>query len=75
MKKVENNIICNCCGKKITIQNEIPSEEFLHINKAWGYFSKKDGKRQEMDICETCFDAWAKQFQVPVQTTEMTEFV
>jgi len=75
MKTMENNIICNCCGKEIIFRNEIPTEEFLHIHKTWGYFSGKDGKRQEMDICESCMDQWISQFKIPVKTTEVTELI
>ena len=75
MKTLENNIICNCCGKEIQIHNDIPTEEYLHIYKVWGYFSEKDGLGQEMDICESCIDSWISQFRVPVKTTEVTEFI
>lgn len=50
-------------------------EEFLHVEKEWGYFSGKDGEIQEFDICEACYDQWVKSFQIPVRTIEITELV
>ena len=54
---------------------EIPVEEFFHAEKVWGYFSNKDGEKQEFDVCEECYDKWTDSFQIPVQKQEMTEFV
>jgi ribosomal-protein-alanine N-acetyltransferase len=68
-------IICNCCGKAISVKDEIPGEDFLHIKKQWGYFSNKDGQFQEMYVCESCFGKWTDQFEVPITTLEITEFV
>lgn len=75
MKTEDKKIICNCCGKVIGEKAGIPREEFLHVEKEWGYFSGKDGEIQEFDICETCYDKWVKNFQIPVRTIEVTEFV
>lgn len=75
MKTEENKVICNCCKKVIREKDGIPREEFLHVEKEWGYFSGKDGERQEFDICEACYDKWVKGFQIPVQTIEVTELV
>ena len=63
MKTKDRKIICNCW------------EEFLHVEKEWGYFSGKDGEIQEFDICEACYDQWVKSFQIPVRTIEITELV
>lgn len=73
--RTKNTIICNCCGKEIIIKNEIPTEEFLHIHKIWGYFSSKDGREQEMDICEACMDEWISRFKIPVKSAEITEMI
>lgn len=72
---MENTIICNCCGKEIAVKNEVPQEDFLHIKKQWGYFSKKDGSLQEMYACEDCFENWTKQFRIPINNTETTEYM
>lgn len=51
-------IFCDCCGKEI----EKNKEDYLEIEKVWGYFSEKDGDRHQLDICEHCYDAWVKGF-------------
>ena len=32
-------IVCDCCGKEIKKEKE----DYLEIEKTWGYFSEKDG--------------------------------
>lgn len=75
MKTERQEIICNCCKKIIQEKDRTIDTEFLHVEKEWGYFSGKDGERQEFDICEACYDKWIKGFQIPVKTIEVTELV
>lgn len=67
-------VICNKCGKRITVTKGVPDGEWLHIEKNWGYFSRKDGVRHTFDICEECYDKWAADFAEPVATEENVEF-
>ena len=48
-------LFCNCCGKEILMKenSQIALEDYVVIEKSWGYFSKKDGIRQKMIICES----------------------
>lgn len=75
MKTENGTTICNCCKKIVQEEGKISKSEFLHVEKQWGYFSKKDGEKQEFDLCEECYDRWTSSFQIPVQKQEMTEFV
>ncbi|MEG1945734.1 MAG: hypothetical protein RR139_01445 [Lachnospiraceae bacterium] len=75
MKNANQDIICNCCKKIIPLTEDMRREEYLHIHKEWGYFSKKDGEIQEFDICEACYDTWTASFQIPVTKKEVTELV
>ncbi len=50
-KKVQK-VLCNCCGKEIAIQQ--------------GYFSEKDGRQDNFDLCENCYDNMVKHFVIPV---------
>ena len=72
---MEKQIICNCCGKEIYSGTGIEFVEYLHVEKVWGYFSNRDGVRQEMNICEDCYEEWTSHFQIPVHTSHITEFV
>lgn len=72
---MNNNIICNACGKKIIFENEIPREDFVTVNKNWGYFSKKDGKTYRYNICEDCVDRYVASFVKPVEIIDTTELL
>lgn len=66
-------VYCNCCGKEIQFKEntQIALEDYVVIDKSWGYFSNKDGIRQKMNICESCFDAWVQTFAAaPVEEQE-----
>jgi hypothetical protein len=69
------NIVCNICGKAIQVENNIPKEDFIEIKKSWGYFSKKDGTRWNLNICEGCADKLAEQCVVPITVSEDTELL
>lgn len=72
---MEKKIICNCCGKTIPTEKDLPTQDYLYVKKEWGYFSEKDGKIQELRLCEACYDEWIRSFRIPVHTTEVTEIV
>ena len=65
IKKLDE-IICNCCGKKISVINEVPQEDIVEVEKHWGYFSRKDGRTDRFDLCEDCYDAFVKSFRVKI---------
>lgn len=70
-------VYCNCCGKEIKIKEDtqVALEDYIVIEKSWGYFSNKDGIRQKMDICESCFDAWTRTFAQPPQEVQENELL
>ena len=68
-------LACNSCGRVILMEREIWKEDFISIQKEWGYFSQKDGIRQTFDLCEKCCDKLLEGFQIPAETEEMTELV
>lgn len=73
--KTKDKVICNACKKVILEKNTIPTADYLHVEKEWGYFSDKDGQKQEFDLCEACYDAWIKKMQIPITSEEVTELV
>ncbi len=64
-------IICNRCGKEIHKKNGVWTEDILHVEKAWGYFSEKDTRRDSFDLCETCYDEITGTFAIPVEVEEL----
>lgn len=72
---MEKRIICNCCGKEICVEPGNNMQDYIYIRKEWGYFSRKDGRLQEFNLCEDCFDDIVSHFQVPIAETEVTELI
>ncbi len=75
--KINRNtqIICNKCGHVIEIKNDIPMEDYLKVNKDWGYFSKKDGTTVSFNLCEKCFDVFLLEMKIPAEIKETTELL
>ncbi|GFI62051.1 hypothetical protein IMSAG049_01224 [Clostridiales bacterium] len=53
-------VICNACGKEIKKNKFNEFSDFYHIDKIWGYHSNKDGRCDNYDICEECYDKMLK---------------
>lgn len=68
-------IVCNRCKKVIPLDKGILKAGVFSAAASWGYFSEKDGEVHEWDLCEECYDKVIKEFEIPPQITEATEFV
>lgn len=68
-------IICNQCGREVTLQNGIAEEEFFSGEAIWGYFSRKDGERHSFDLCEACYDRLIQGFVHPPLVEEENELM
>lgn len=60
-------IICNRCGREIPITGGVPGEDVLHVEKRWGYLSKKDNRRDSFDLCEDCYDEVIAGFRIKIE--------
>lgn len=69
------SVICNRCGKELKVENGYLKEGCFQADCTFGYFSRKDGSRQQFDLCEDCFDGWVKEFLVPVEESLNTELL
>ena len=49
--------------------------EIVHVEKEWGYFSRKDTTRHIFDLCEECYDKWILEFKIPVEEKESLELL
>ncbi len=65
-KEIEK-IICNKCGKEIPVLGGVPQEDVLQVEKRWGYFSGKDNRVDQFDLCEECYDEFVKGFRVKMR--------
>ncbi|MCI8947612.1 MAG: hypothetical protein HFI91_11270 [Lachnospiraceae bacterium] len=69
------DVICNCCGRKITTENGIVKEGCVSLEIPFGFFSEKDGEIHCFDLCEFCYDRMIADFQIPVEIQEATELI
>lgn len=68
-------IMCNMCGKKINDKIGNDMEEYVSLEKNWGYFSNKDSETHTMNICEQCYDIFIAQLKIPVNKTIRKEML
>lgn len=74
MKKT-NKLCCNKCGHVFQEKNGILVEDFIEVNKRWGYFSGKDGKTYSFVLCEKCSDSLFEDFLYPVSVSDTKELL
>lgn len=72
---MKKKVQCNLCGKEIVMENGVFHEDFLTVNKEWGYFSNKDIELHSFRICESCYDKWISTFTVPITKKKVSEIV
>lgn len=72
-KKELEKVLCNCCGRELSVSGEIVTEGVLHVCKDWGFFSDKDLLCHEFDLCEQCYDKITAEFAIPVTEREILE--
>ena len=75
MEKRQDKIICNKCGREIKVEQGIEKQDYIAVEKSWGYFSNKDGKSYKFIMCEECVDSMVEDFAVPVESADITEFL
>lgn len=66
---------CNCCRKKLQVENEIVTEGCFSVDYKWGYFSNKDGMCHQFDLCESCYDRFVKGLSIPISESENNELL
>ena len=59
-----DKIICNKCGKEIEVIRGVAQEDYLTVEKRWGYFSNKDNQEDVFDLCEDCYDELVASFKI-----------
>ena len=64
-KKVEceklDEVVCDICGQSCKKDFD---NEFASLTATWGYNSKKDLTRHDIDLCEGCFDKTIGKFKI-----------
>ena len=66
-----NKIVCNQCGKEISVVDGTPREGSLQRRLYVGiFFRTKTGKKHSFDLCESCYDKLLSSFQLPADIEE-----
>lgn len=68
-------VVCNCCRRPLPVENGIVLEDYIHVDKAWGYFSECDGEEIAFDLCEDCTRELTKRFRLPVYQKKTREYL
>ena len=68
-------LYCNKCGKQMKVENEIVKEGSFTVDYRWDYFSGKDGRRHQFDLCESCYDEVVNSFKCPIHDEEYRELL
>ena len=68
-------VVCNCCRKKMLVENGFFKEECIHVEHDFGFFGTKDGQSQRFDLCEDCYRKITESFSVPVEEWERKELL
>lgn len=69
-------VVCNRCKKQLAAsQTGVLLEDYLHVEKTWGYFSGQDGQKIEFDLCEDCTKQLIQEFELPVYQEDVTELM
>lgn len=56
LRKVVDEILCDCCGESCTITEPVTEHEYGELIATWGYFSDQDGIQYDIQLCEKCFN-------------------
>lgn len=63
-KQLPEKVFCNVCGNEIKFDYGLPAQDYIHVDKSWGYCSSKDNQVHSFDICESCYDRLIKTFKI-----------
>lgn len=69
------SVVCNCCGKKLIVENGIVREGVISVDHTWDFFSEKDGEVHHLDLCEECYDEMILGLRIPVDVEEQIELL
>ncbi|MCL2593775.1 MAG: hypothetical protein FWD82_10500 [Defluviitaleaceae bacterium] len=57
-------VVCNMCGCDMENTAHCGSEEYISIEKCWGYSSRYDGECHRIDLCQCCYEEIIKTFKI-----------
>lgn len=70
--QVTVDVLCNKCGKSCQysqpgrMKGTSDTVEYVECHGVWGYWSDGlDGERHDFDLCQVCYQEFAKTFVIP----------
>jgi len=60
-------VTCNICGKEIDRGEHGYFDNFISVEKTWGYGTEFDGETHKFDICIDCYKKLTDGFEKPVR--------
>lgn len=64
MKKNATIVYCNICSEKIKSNKFGYIEDYLNIEKRWGYGSEFDNEVHLVNICQSCYRELVKSLKI-----------
>ncbi len=55
-------VVCNVCGEKIAHADYI--DNYISVEKNWGYGSPHDGETHSFELCGKCYDELISKFKI-----------
>lgn len=74
VKKIEQvyEVVCNYCGKPIAMhKSHGVFDDFISIEKAWGYYSEFDNEIHKFDLCQECYKKLINKFKIPIHCDDL----
>lgn len=59
-------LVCNKCKKNIKKNLHNYYDDFLKIEKRWGYHSSFDNEVHYFNLCENCYNELINSFLIPI---------
>jgi len=59
------DVCCNECGRAVEKNAFGYFEDYISLEKNWGYHSPYDGESHSIDLCLDCYNGWISKFQIP----------
>lgn len=63
IEKVDK-VFCNMCGNQIKTDKCGNLEDYIHIEKKWGYNSNMDGEKHSFDLCQECYTKMIEKLKI-----------
>ncbi|MDR1531495.1 MAG: hypothetical protein LBS62_04805 [Clostridiales bacterium] len=60
-----HTVVCNMCGQEVSANQFGYLDEYLSIEKFWGFGSPYDGDCHTIDICMSCYEKFVNTCKIP----------